>query len=262
MRLGSSWTFLVAGSAGDCIVVHRTARSAGGLIWPLDAGAACHLQCPLPVILFLMSASAKEPRWERRKQDRPQELLAAALELFVERGYAATRLEDVATRAGVSKGTLYLYFDGKESLFKSVVRANVLPLLDQAEARIEGHAGSSAELLRDLILHWWQSASHSGVVGIAKLMVAESGNFPELARFYHDEVTARGDATIVRVLERGMARGEFRRINADAMKKVIVAPLIMLMLWEQSLAPCAATPIDPLAYLESMIDLCLNGLKA
>ncbi|WP_284078932.1 TetR/AcrR family transcriptional regulator [Herbaspirillum aquaticum] len=209
-----------------------------------------------------MSASAKEPRWERRKQDRPQELLAAALDLFVERGYAATRLEDVATRAGVSKGTLYLYFDGKESLFKSVVRTNVLPLLDQAEARIEGHAGSSAELLRDLILHWWQSASHSGVVGIAKLMVAESGNFPELARFYHDEVTARGDATVVRVLERGMARGEFRRVDADAMKKVIVAPLIMLMLWEQSLAPCAATPIDPQAYLESMIDLCLNGLKA
>lgn len=188
-------------------------------------------------------------------------MLAAALELFVERGYAATRLEDVAARAGVSKGTLYLYFDGKESLFKSVVRTNMLPLLDQAEARIEGHAGSSGELLRELIMHWWQAASHSGVMGIAKLMVAESGNFPELARFYHDEITARGDATVVRVLERGMARGEFRRIDAQAMKKVIIAPLIMLMLWERSLAPCAADPIDPQAYLHSMIDLCLNGLN-
>ena len=83
-----------------------------------------------------MSASAKEPRWERRKQDRPQELLAAALELFVERGYAATRLEDVATRAGVSKGTLYLYFDGKESLFKSVVRTNVLPRLPSPASQV------------------------------------------------------------------------------------------------------------------------------
>lgn len=189
-------------------------------------------------------------------------MLAAALELFVERGYAATRLEDVAARAGVSKGTLYLYFDGKESLFKSVVRTNLLPLLDQAEARIAGHAGNSAELLRDLIMHWWQSASQSGLMGLAKLMVAESGNFPELARFYHEEVTERGDATIVRVLERGMARGEFRRVDAEAMKKVIVAPLIMLMLWEQSLAPCAAIRLDPLAYLENMIDLCLHGLTA
>ena len=120
-----------------------------------------------------MSALSKEPRWERRKQDRPHELLAAALELFVERGYAATRLEDVATRAGVSKGTLYLYFDSKENLFKSVVRTNMLPLLDQAEARIAGHAGSSADLLRDLIMHWWEAASHSGVMGIAKLMMAD-----------------------------------------------------------------------------------------
>jgi len=209
-----------------------------------------------------MSALSKEPRWERRKQDRPQELLGAALELFVERGYAATRLEDVAARAGVSKGTLYLYFDSKESLFKSVVRTNMLPLLDQAEARIAGHAGSSADLLRDLIMHWWEAASHSGVMGIAKLMMAESGNFPELARFYHEEITARGDATVVRVLERGMACGEFRRIDAEAMKKVIVAPVVMLMLWDQSLAPCAVAPIDPRCYLENMIDLCLNGLRA
>ncbi len=138
----------------------------------------------------------------------------------------------------------------------------MLPLLDQAEARIEGHAGSSAELLRDLLMHWWQAASHSGVMGIAKLMVAESGNFPELARFYHEEITVRGDATIVRVLERGMARGEFRQVDVDVMKKVIVAPIVMLMLWDQSLAPCAVAPIDPLAYLDNMIDLCLHGLKA
>ncbi len=212
--------------------------------------------------MFLMSATAKEPRWERRKQDRPQELLAAALQLFVERGYAATRLEDVAARAGVSKGTLYLYFDGKESLFKSVVRANMLPLLDEAEARVDRHEGSSAELLCELIRNWWEAASHTGLKGISKLMMAESGNFPELARFYHAEIIARSDATVVRVLERGMARGEFRRIDAEAMKKVIVAPVVMLMLWDQSLAPCAIAPIDTDAYLKSLMDLCVHGLKA
>lgn len=210
----------------------------------------------------LMSEAAKEPRWERRKQDRPQELLAAALQLFVERGYAATRLEDVATRAGVSKGTLYLYFENKESLFKSVVRANMLPLLDEAEAMVDNHAGSSAELLRELITGWWQAAKHSGLTGISKLMMAESGNFPELARFYHEEIILRSDAMVVRMLERGMARGEFRQIDAEAMKKVIVAPVVMLMLWDQSFGPCSITPIDPQAYLTSLIDLCINGLKA
>ncbi|ADJ62009.1 TetR/AcrR family transcriptional regulator [Herbaspirillum seropedicae] len=209
-----------------------------------------------------MSASAKEPRWERRKQDRPQELLAAALQLFVERGYAATRLEDVAAQAGVSKGTLYLYFDSKESLFKSVVRAHMLPLLDEAEARVDSHDGHTADLLRELILGWWQGASRSGLKGIAKLMLAESGNFPELARFYHEEITSRGDATLVRVLERGMARGEFRPLDAHALKKVIAAPIMMLMLWDQSLAPCAIAPIDSAAYLASLIDLCVHGLKA
>ncbi|MBP0598350.1 TetR/AcrR family transcriptional regulator [Herbaspirillum sp. LeCh32-8] len=209
-----------------------------------------------------MSDAAKEPRWERRKQDRPQELLAAALQLFVERGYAATRLEDVAARAGVSKGTLYLYFENKESLFKSVVRANMLPLLDEAEAMVDGYAGSSADLLRELIMGWWDAAAHSGLNGISKLMVAESGNFPELARFYHDEIIVRSDAMVVRMLERGMAHGEFRAINAESMKKVIVAPVVMLMLWDQSFGPCSITPIDPQAYLASLIDLCIHGLKA
>jgi AcrR family transcriptional regulator len=207
-----------------------------------------------------MSESAKEPRWERRKQDRPQELLAAGLALFVERGYAATRLEDVAARAGVSKGTLYLYFENKESLFKSVVRANMLPLVDEAEDMVERHTGHSADLLRELILSWWGAVEHSGLVGISKLMMAEAGNFPELAQFYQAEVISRCDAVMVRMLERGAARGEFRSVDAEQMKKVIVAPILMLMLWSQSFGPCSIPPLDPQAYLASLIDLCLHGL--
>ena len=95
-----------------------------------------------------------KPRWERRKEARPQELLDAALELFVQRGYAATRLDDVAALAGVSKGTLYLYFDNKEELFKAVVRANLVSALAEAEEYVAKHAGSSAELLRGFILRW------------------------------------------------------------------------------------------------------------
>lgn len=202
-----------------------------------------------------------KPRWERRKDARPQELLAAALRLFVERGYASTRLEDVARLAGVSKGTLYLYFDSKEALFKAVVRENVLPELDQAESAISQYQGHSADLFRALIENWWQRIGDTPLSGISKLIMAEAGNFPELASFYHDEVITRSDAVITSILQRGMARGEFRRIDAGQMTNVIVAPVIMLMLWKHSFGTCRNTPISAPAYLESFIDLCLHGLK-
>jgi AcrR family transcriptional regulator len=212
------------------------------------------------VAKVISDVSARGPRWERRKKARPQELLAAALDIFVERGFAAARLEDVAARAGVSKGTLYLYFDSKESLFKSVVRTNMLPLLEEAEGMVDRYEGHSADLLRDLILGWWASVADTKLNGISKLMMAESGNFPELAQFYHAEVITRCNATIVRMLERGIRRGEFRAIDAENMKRVIVAPVLMLMLWSQSFGPCAIEPVEPGAYLDNFIDLCLNGL--
>jgi AcrR family transcriptional regulator len=204
---------------------------------------------------------SSKPRWARRKEARPQELLAAALDIFVERGFAATRLGDVATRAGVSKGTLYLYFENKEELFKAVVRENMLPILDEAEDIIDGYGGSSADLFRELILGWWERIGATKIAGITKLMMAESGNFPELATFYREEVSVRGDAMIVRMLERGVERGEFRAIDVRQTANVVIAPVIMLMMWQQAFNPCHAEPLDSASYLESFIDLCLNGLQ-
>lgn len=201
-------------------------------------------------------------RWERRKDARPQELLAAALDLFVERGYAATRLDDVAARAGVSKGTLYLYFTNKEELFKAVVRESVLPVLGEAEGILEAYEGPTADLFRDLALGWWERIGKTKISGITKLMMAESSNFPEVAQFYHDEVIRRGDAMIARMLERGIARGEFRRINVKEATRVISAPMIMLMLWQHSFSTCRQDPIPPEAYLNSFIDLFLRGVLA
>ena len=132
--------------------------------------------------------TAHVPRWERRKESRPAELLAAALELFVERGYAAARLDDVAARAGVSKGTLYLYFDSKEALFKALVRENIVALLDRFRAEIAESDAPSGELIGRFMQTWWSSFGGTRLGGIAKLMVADAGNFPEVARFFHDEV--------------------------------------------------------------------------
>jgi AcrR family transcriptional regulator len=201
-----------------------------------------------------------KPRWTRRKEARPQELLAAALDLFVERGYAATRLDDVASRAGVSKGTLYLYFTNKEELFKAVVRENVVPVLGEAEEMIDRYEGSSTELFREIVLGWWERIGNTKLSGITKLMMAEAGNFPEVTQFYHDEVISRGNAMIVRMLERGIERGEFRRINVYQAMNLICAPMLMLMMWKHSFSACRAEPMSPDDYLNSFIDLFLHGL--
>jgi AcrR family transcriptional regulator len=203
-----------------------------------------------------------KPRWTRRKEARPQELLAAALDLFVERGYAATRLDDVASRAGVSKGTLYLYFTNKEELFKAVVRENVVPVLGEAEEMIDRYEGSSIELFREIVLGWWERIGNTKLSGITKLIMAESGNFPEVTQFYHDEVISRGNAMIVRMLERGIERGEFRRVDVYQAMNLICAPMLMLMMWKHSFSACRSEPMSPEDYLNTFIDLYLHGLLA
>lgn len=201
-----------------------------------------------------------QPRWTRRKEARPQELLSAALDLFVERGYAATRLDDVAKKAGVSKGTLYLYFTNKEELFKAVVRESVVPVLGAAEEAIDSHEGDSASLFRTIIFRWWEQIGSTKLSGLTKLMMAESGNFPDVAKFYHEEVISRNQAIIMRMLERGISAKEFRPIDAQQAINVVVAPLIMLMMWNQSFSFCHIDPIDPEKYLNCYIDLLLRGL--
>lgn len=205
------------------------------------------MQCPLD----------SKPRWERRKDARPQELLAAAIDLFVERGFAATRLEDVARRAGVSKGTLYLYYTNKEELFKAVVRESIVPFLGEAEVSVAGFEGHSADLLREVILNWWRHIGQNKVSGISKLIIAEASNFPELARFYQEEVTSRGFRMISSVLERGVARNEFRTINIHQTTQVLIAPMAMLNAWKHSVGPCEQ---QPHAFLDAFLDMALHGL--
>lgn len=204
-----------------------------------------------------------EQRSERRKDARPREILDAALELFVERGYAATRLDDVAHRAGVSKGTLYLYFDGKEELFKAVVRSGIVRAIEDAEHTVATYAGSSADLLRALVAGWWQYIGSTKLSGIPKLMVAEAQNFPELARFYYAEVIQRGSRLFQCAIERGIARGEFRPVNADHTVRAVMAPLIMRSILQHSfLSRVREQDFDTPAYFDTLLDVVLNGLRS
>jgi len=203
--------------------------------------------------------SAK-PRWERRKDARPQEVISAAFTLFVERGFAATRLDDVAARAGVSKGTLYLYFQSKQDLFKAVVRESLVPVIDEADKLLDGFEGPSAALFERIMLGWWERFGASSRAGITKLVMAEAGNFPEIAAFYHEEVILRGNALIERLLARGIASGEFRAVDIPVARRVLMAPMLMLITWRHTFASCSAENIDPQLYLKTFIDFSLNGL--
>lgn len=206
------------------------------------------------------SSSGKMHRWVRRKKARPQELLSAALELFVEHGFAATRMDDVAKRAGVAKGTLYLYFSSKNELFKAVVRENTLPILGDIEAVIDNFEGDSVSLFRDIVLGWWEQIGSFTPSGINRLVLTEACNFPELAKFYHDEVILRCNKIVGRLLCRGVERGEFRTLDTPYLTEVIVAPMTMFVIWEHSFGSDQIESISSKAYLNNFIDLCMHGL--
>jgi AcrR family transcriptional regulator len=201
-----------------------------------------------------------KPRWERRKDARPQELLDAALDHFVARGFAATRLDDVAKSAGVSKGTLYLYFCSKEELFKAVVRESIVPLLGEAEGVIEQFAGSSEDLFRLVMTTWWENVGASKLSGLPKLMTAEAGNFPELAKFYQEEVVDRGEKLVATMLKRGIARGEIREMDLELAPRILVSPMIMMMMWKHSNGVCQVDPEKLGSYLDFYIDMALRSI--
>jgi TetR/AcrR family transcriptional regulator len=199
---------------------------------------------------------------ERRKQDRPGELLDAALTVFVEKGYAAARVEEVATRAGVSKGTLFLYFPSKEELFKAVVRDNVARHVADGLREVAEYTGPSAGLMREFVRRWWQSYGGTPAAGLTKLIMAEAANFPALAAYYRQEVVLPQHELIRQIVQRGIDGGEFRPVNLDAMPYLILAPLLQLALWCSTHTACLVGPaLDAPAMLDMHADMVVRGLQ-
>ena len=212
----------------------------------------------------LLSLSESVPKRERRKEARPGELLDAALALFVDRGFAATRVEEVAARAGVSKGTLFLYFQSKEDLFKAVIRENIASLFTAWNEEFNSFQGSSADILRYAMQTWWERIGNTNASGIAKLVMSEAQNFPDIAAYYQDEVIRPGNALIRQILARGVARGEFRPLDLDQAVYTVVAPMIFLMMWKHSMGACAASAeiVDPERFIHMQVDVLLHGMIA
>jgi len=209
------------------------------------------------------SPSSPPAKRGRRKEARPGELLEAALDLFVEKGYAATRVEEVAARAGVSKGTLFLYFPSKEELFKAVVRENISGRFSEWQETLTHFAGNCSEMIEYAFFAWWERIGSTKVNGLGKLMVSEANNFPEIALFYRSEVVLPAQDLIRQILKRGMASGEFRDIDLEYAIYLVQAPLMQLDLMQSSKAICIVNPdnFDPQKYLKMHADNLLVGLR-
>ena len=199
-----------------------------------------------------------KPRFRRRKEDRPQEITAAALHAFAEKGYAATRVDDVAKKAGVSKGLLYLYFKTKEDLFKAVIRSFVVPRIDALRDVIDNADMSSEEFLRGPFLEFVKTLPGSPISILVRLMISEGPKHPDLLQFYWDNVISRGLGAINELLERGIQNGEFRRSVVTELPHLFVMPVmfsvIFKLLFEKQ---CPDT--DKL--IETQVDLLIAHMK-
>ncbi len=201
-------------------------------------------------------------RRERRKEARPGELIQAALELFVEKGFSATRSEEVAARAGVSKGTLFLYFQSKEDLFRDVIRTRLVDHFLAWGQEFEDFQGPTEEMLRSGLQAWWERIGNTPAGGLTKLVLSESHNFPEIAAYYQVSVVQPGRDLLGRILQRGIDRGEFRPIDVPQAVMSIVSAMVFVMTWRHSIVPCTPqdASFDPLAFLMTHVDLLLHGL--
>jgi AcrR family transcriptional regulator len=199
--------------------------------------------------------------WTRRKQARPGEILDAALQIFAEKGFAAARMEDIAARAGVTKGTIYLYFPSKEEVFKTLVRKHVGETLAGAAQQATSFKGTAREFLAAFFAAIAQMIIHHGERAVLpKIIISESGNFPELARFWRTEVIDKALGMLSGVIAKGIARGELRDLPPDYVARLCVAPIILSIIWRTTIAPTDHVAFDYQKFLSLHLDVLLNGL--
>lgn len=200
-----------------------------------------------------------QPKYQRRKEDRPQEIADAAFAAFAEKGYAATRIDDVAKRAGVSKGLTYLYYKTKEDLFKAVVKNVVVRRVDSLIGDVESTDMSSEAFIRGPLLSFMKRVPGSPIAMVIRLLIAEGRRHPDLVDYYYDNVVARGLAAIRDFIERGVERGEFKPAARELQPQLLMAPVMLSMIWRLLFTD---KPLDTDRLMENQIDMLLAQIKA
>ncbi|MEQ9641893.1 MAG: TetR/AcrR family transcriptional regulator [Alphaproteobacteria bacterium] len=191
-------------------------------------------------------------------EQRAASILDAAKAEFVERGFEAARIDDIARRAGIAKGTVYLHFPSKEALFLALVRVAVVPAVHAMRTLVDTAEGSSADLLRGMLALIKRELLGTERRLLVRLILTEGHRFPDLAATYHDEVVSHGMALIRAVIERGVARGEFRADAVARFPQLFAAPVVLAVLWEGLFG--ARAPLDTDGLLDAHLETLLHGL--
>ena len=197
-------------------------------------------------------------RRRRRKEARPAELIEAGLAEFGARGFGAARMEDIARRAGVAKGTAFRYFPNKEALFEAAVTSRVVPIFDEVNATLDAYDGPTMALLHTLLQRVYRQLAETDLAVLMRIIIGEGSRFPSILEAYHRESIGRGRALLARIVERGIARGEFQRNAIADLPMVLVAPMLMAAVWKMTFD--VLEPIDPERFLAAHLDLVAQGL--
>ncbi len=200
------------------------------------------------------------PRWQRRAEDRPREICAAALEIFAEKGFAAARVEEIARHAGVSKGTLYLYFKDKEDLFRAVVRDAIAPNVAAITETISTMQAPFADVVRMFLAGFAEREARLPLGAVAKMVIGESRNFPELARVWHDEVASKAIGALAAFVRRAQERGEVRAGDPRLYAFSLMGPMVLGALWRATLVPAGGQPLDLVELAKQHAEAVLLGV--
>ncbi|MDB5468391.1 MAG: transcriptional regulator, TetR family [Phenylobacterium sp.] len=201
-----------------------------------------------------------QPKFRRRKAERPSEIIDAALAVFAEKGFAAAKLDEIAARAGVSKGALYLYFATKEDLFRAVVEQAIAPNLHLIRTAIAAHAGPISDLLRLIAQRLTDVVERLPVGGVVKMVIGEARNFPELARVWHDQLVAQALGAMTEAIRAAQVRGEVRPGDPRAYAVQLVAPMLVGVIWRETFVPVGAQPFDLPALMRQHVETLLTGM--
>lgn len=199
------------------------------------------------------------PRFRRRKEDRPAEITEAAMTVFAEKGFAAARVEEVAQRAGVSKGLLYLYFRTKEELFKAVIRSFVAPRVDALADGIDETELTAEEYLRGPFLDFATGIPKSPVRVMVRLIIAEGPKHPDLIEYYWENVVTHGVAALRKIIARGVANGEFRHSALDEFPQLLVTPVLFACVWSTVFSDQQQLDTDGL--IRGHVELLLSAIR-
>jgi AcrR family transcriptional regulator len=204
--------------------------------------------------------SDPSPKWRRRKDARPGDIVAAALAVFGEKGFAGARIDEIATRAGVSKGTLYLYFETKADIFRAVVEESVKPNIEALERTMLALDLPFEGLVRTLLPRFAALVTAVPVGTVVKMVVGESRNFPELAKVWHDEIVLKAIAVLAGLIGRAQEKGEVRPGDPRAHAFSIMGPMLMGLLWRETFTPVGGAAIDLAAIARQHAETVLGGL--